>query len=379
MNLINENKEWINLTWDKVDKKMQKVAVRSFDKIPSTADENGLHDDNSGGAIQLWTNGFWGGMMWLMYVNTQNEVYKDTAVNSERILDGAFAYFDGLSHDVGFMWGITSGVNYRLNGDEKSRNKLMYTASLLASRFNIEGSYISAWNGEDRQGLTIIDTMMNLPLLYRANEESDHDRFKAVAMAHADMTMKDHIRPDGSVAHIVVHDAHSPDVLETRGGQGYEVGSSWSRGQAWAIYGFALSYIHTGKQEYLDTAKRVAHYFISCCCNDWMPRCDFRSPKEPEVYDSTALCCAACGLIEIANHVSEYEKDTYLSAAINLLKACDKNFCNYDESIDYLVGYGTTSYPISGRNPRVNKPIIYGDYYCIEALSKLRGTEFLPW
>ena len=218
--------------------------------------------------------------------------------------------------------------------------------------------------------------MMNIPLLYRVSEELKDPRFRYIALSHADTTMRDHVRPDGSVNHIVSHDIVTGDVIETIGGQGYGVGSTWSRGQAWALYGFILSYIHTGKQEYLDTAKSVAHYFISCVCDDYLPKCDFRAPQEPVIYDSTAGACAACGLIEIANHVPEFEKDLYLNAAIQLLKAMEAKFCNWNENEDSILGWGTEAY----HNEKTRHiPIIYGDYFFIEALYKLRGHDMLFW
>lgn len=379
MNISSSNKEWVNATWEKIDRKMQKVAVRSKNKIPYTTDENGVHDNMAEKDISWWTNGFWGGLLWLLYIDTKNEVYKATAENVEKLMDRALAKHSRLHHDVGFMWHILSGVNYRITGNEASKQRNLYAASVLSSRYNIKGEYITAWNGKEHEGWTIIDCMMNIPLLYWATEETGYERYRYVAQAHADHTMKVHIRPDGSINHIVSHEIDSPKVIETFGGQGYCVGSCWSRGQAWALYGFVLSYVHTGKSEYLDTAKKVANYFIAACCNDWLPRVDFCAPAEPVLYDSTALCCAASGLIELSKVAHENEKAKYLDAAINMLRACDKKFCNYDENIDHLVEYGTEVYPVTGTEKGVHIPIIYGDYYFIESIYKLRGNEFLAW
>ena len=379
MKMMELDKKWLNDTWNKIDAKLSKAAVRSRNIIPYLSDENGRHIDISKKDICWWTNGFWGGLMWLMYADTHNEVYRDTALNVERILDDAFHTYDGLQHDVGFLWHISSGVNWRMNGERSSRVRALYAANLLASRFNIKGDYITAWSGKNRQGWTIIDSMMNLPLLYWATEESQSERYKFIAMAHADMAMRDHVRDDGRVCHIVVHDRESSEVLEVLGGQGVHNQSCWSRGSAWAIYGFVLSYIHTGKQEYLATAKRAANYFIAACNGDWRVRADFIAPEEPEVYDSTAACCAACGLIEIAKCVQEDERYIYWNAALNLLKAVDEYFCNYDEEVDYVVGYGSNRYPLEGQKCNVHVPIIYGDYFYVEALYKLRENKMLFW
>ena len=197
------------------------------------------------------------------------------------------------------------------------------------------------------------------------------------------MAMRDHVRPDGSVNHIVVHDPDQPDtVLGTMGGQGYGVGSTWSRGAAWALYGFILSYIHTKEERYLDTAKKVAHYFITNVMNtEWLPLCDFRSPVEPKLYDSTAGAIAACGLIEIAKNVPEFEKDIYLNAAIKMLKAMEKAWCNWSEDEDAVLMMGTERWlPDANDGERGQHiPIIYGDFFFAEAILKLTGSDFLPW
>lgn len=374
--IISANKSFIDQTWEKLDGKLKQVAVRSRDKIPYTT-VNGVHDDRQGKSISWWTNGFWGGLMWLMYLGSKNEEYRITAENAERLMDAAFANVAVLHHDVGFMWHIMSGANYRLTTNAEARNRNLLAAMTLASRYNISGKYIRSWNG-DMAGWTIIDCMMNIPLLYWASRELGDPRFEKIAVAHADMAMRDHVRPDGSVAHIVSHDVETGEVIETLAGQGYAVGSSWSRGVAWALYGFVLSYIHTKKVEYLDTAKRVAHYFITnLIADDWLPIVDFRAPEEPKRYDSTAGAVAACGLIEIAKCVPEGEQKIYLDSAIKLLRAMEERFCNWQDDEDSVLQMGTERYNSDGKGDHI--PIIYGDYFFAEAILKLRGEEFLAW
>ena len=380
--IIAANKSFIDETWAKLERKLARVAVKSRDKIPYTTFD-GVHDDRSGEQINWWTNGFWGGLMWLMYIGTKNEEFKITAEKAEKMMDAALANIPRLHHDVGFMWHIMSGVNYRLTGNPESRNRNLIAAMTLASRFNISGKYIRCWNGKwrgmDNESWTIIDCMMNIPLLYWASEELGDKRFEKIALAHADMSMVQHVRPDGSVNHIVAHDLETGELVETYAGQGYAVGSTWSRGAAWALYGFILSYIHTKKPEYLDTAKKVAHYFITnLIADDWLPIVDFRAPEEPKRYDSTAGAIAACGLIEIAKNVPENEQKIYLNAAINVLSAMEKKFCNWEENEDSVLQMGTELYhSVNGKGDHI--PIIYGDYFFTEAILKLRGEQFLPW
>ena len=374
--IIDENRAGIDGTFEKLDNKLSRIAKKSRHKIPYTT-VNGEHDDKRG-SIDWWTNGFFGGLMWLMYEATKNEEYRITAEQSEMYLDEALENVEKLHHDVGFMWHLTSTASYRLTGNKKSKNRALIAAMSLASRYNIDGGFIRAWNESvvDVSGWTIIDCMMNIPLLYWASEEIGDKRFTRIALRHADMGMRDHVRSDGSVNHIVVHDTERADtVIETNAGQGYAVGSSWSRGCGWALYGFALSYIHTGERRYLDTAIKVAEHVIAETEKTaWLPRCDFRQPATPVYYDSTAGAICACGLIEIARALDGEEKEKYLSAALNILKAMEKEWCDYSDCEDSILQMGTEDYKMGH-----HMPIIYGDFFFTEAILKLRGSDFLIW
>ena len=296
-------------------------------------------------------------------------------------MDVALRNYKELHHDVGFMWHILAGANYRITGNKASCVRNLYAASVLASRYDVEGDYIIAWNGGN-EAFSIIDCLMNLSLLYWASEEVGDERFKKLAMRHMNMALRDHIREDGSTNHVVVHDREKPGVIEVRMGQGYSPTSCWSRGLAWAVYGSVISYIHTGKAEYLQAAKKTADYFIDHCKNtDYRPLVDFLSPPEPVYYDSTAGVCAACGILELAKYVSDEESAGYTQAAISLLKACDRYFCDYAQDRDALVTMGSERYPLNAEMEAlvVHKPIIYGDFFFVEALLKLRGEDFLIW
>jgi len=195
-------------------------------------------------------------------------------------------------------------------------------------------------------------------------------------MHHADKTMENHIRPDGSVYHTVRYNNDTGEVENYPVTQGYDAdSSSWSRGQAWALYGFILSYIHTGKDEYLSASKRVAHYFISAvAATGYVPRCDFRCPEEPVIIDTTAGACAACGLIEIAKNVPLFEQNLYLDAALKILKALEKEHCNWTLEEQSILQNGTESY-----RKGHHIPIIYGDFFFVEAIFKLKQFDFLIW
>lgn len=373
-----ETIQWAEEVFGKIDHKLTLEAERLGDKIPYIPDEKtGRYEEDMAEKDPVWwCNGFWSGMMWQMYHATDKELYRKTAEANEDRLDKAFDIYIGLHHDVGFMWLHTAVANYRLTGSERSKARGLHAAHLLAGRYNPRGQFIRSWN-RDRAGWVIIDSMLNIPLLYWAKEAIGDPRFGFDAENHADKVMNNIVRPDGSVSHIGVFDPYTGELLETPGGQGYASGSSWSRGQSWAIYGFALSYVHTGKQEYLDTAKKVAHYFIAeVSKTGWVPVVDFRSPTEPVMIDTSAGMCAACGFLEIAKHVGEYEKQLYIDAAINILKATEAKYAIWDDEKDGLIDYATGSYH---EEAWTEVPIIYSDYYFVEAILRILDKSFLIW
>lgn len=373
--MTNETKQWASEILKKLDQKLTIQAERLGDRIPYIP-EDGHYMDMGKKDIVWWTNGFWSGMLWQMYHATKKEIYKQTAEANEARLDAAFEQYTGLHHDVGFMWLHTAVADYRLTGNERSKARGLHAAHLLAGRYNPRGKFIRSWN-RDRAGWIIVDSMLNIPLLYWARDTLEDPRFGYVAEDHADTVMEKIVRPDGSVNHIGILDPTNGDLLETPGGQGFEPGSSWSRGQSWALYGFALSYLHTGKQEYLDTAKKVAHYFIANVAKTgFVPLVDFRAPKEPVKVDTSAGMCAACGLLEIAKQVSEFEKDLYIDAAVEILKATEEKYANWKLDEDGIITHATAAYHDAYGT---EAPIIYSDYYFVEAILRLNELDFLIW
>lgn len=360
----------IEAIWEKIDKKLSRTAVSSFDFIPYTT-VDGKHTHRNEEYICAWTNGFWSALMMLMYIGTKNEQYLKTARNGMDILDEAFTMTQKLHHDVGFMWNISSGVDYRVTGDLKEKNRFVLAANCLMSRYNIAGKFLQAWNDPGTEGWVIIDCMMNIPLLYRASQELGDERFAMIANAHADTAMCYHVREDGSCNHINEYSPITGEFIKSHAGQGYADDSSWSRGQSWGIYGFALAYRYTKNAAYLNTAKKIAHYFIANVQKtDWVALCDFRQPAGEELYDTTASACAACGLLEIAQYVPENEKDLYISAAKKMLEALESKHCNWEESEDSILQNGTEAY-IRGHH----MPIIYGDYFFVEGIYRLMGFD----
>ena len=382
---MNGHEEWTDAVIAKIRQKMEWVSEKNREKIPYRTDGNGDYDDRSDASgqwrmddgLNWWTNGFWGGIMWLLYQDTGEQRYADIARVSERKLEQCFADFYGLHHDVGFMFVPTAVADYKLTGNPDSRRIALHAATLLAGRFNPVGKFIRAWNDleEDTRGWAIIDCMFNLSLLYWASEESKDPRFRQIAMLHADTVRKNFVRPDGSVCHIVEFDPETGEMVKSHGGQGCGEGSAWTRGQGWALYGFMISYIHTGKQEYLDTAKRVADYCLANIPESGIIPVDFRQPTEPAYEDSCGACVIAGGLLEIAKHVPELEKDMYVNAAVKILKAIAETRADWGKDCDAIVKNCTSAY----HSPEHHFTMVYADYYFIEALYKLTGTGILLW
>lgn len=358
-----------------LDEKLRAECARNADIIPYIAHDGRYDTDMRQKNLSWWTNGFWAGLLWQMYHLTGNTEYRDTARRTELWLDEALDRFEGLHHDVGFMWRLSAVADYQLTGNEKSRVRALHAATLLAGRFNLNGRYIRAWN-LDKPGWMIVDCLMNLSLLYWASGETGDPRYRQIAQAHADTALRVLLRPDGSCNHIAVLDPDTGALLQTPAGQGYAEGSAWSRGQAWAVYGFAISARYTGEARYLAAARQAAHHFIANVSQTgWVSQVDFRAPAVPVLWDTTAAACAACGLLELAELVPEYERPLHRGAAEKMLQALLDGHCDWDPARDGILQNGTAAYG----HEDTHVPIVYGDYFLAEALLRLRGKGFRAW
>jgi unsaturated chondroitin disaccharide hydrolase len=365
--------EWARSIWPKMTAKMSAQLKRLGSSAPSAA-INGVYNDKMSDNICWWTNGFWAGMCWLMYHSTGEEKYLETARAVEKKLDAALEGFEGLHHDVGFMWTLVSILDLRLTEDKDARRRALHAANILAGRYNPRGRFIRAWN-RDCTGWIIIDCMMNLSLLYWASRESEDPRFKFIATDHADTALKFLVRENGSCAHIAVLNPDDGSLLETPAGQGYESGSSWTRGQAWALYGFAISYRHTAETRYLEAARRIARYFSDEVSRyGYVPPVDFRAPEKPCILDTSAGTIAACGFL-LLHEIDGNEN--YGDTALKILQAIEAAHCDWEISTDGIVKMGTVRY--HGKEDEIHVPLIYGDYFFLEALNRLRGSNLEIW
>ena len=363
--------EWVEKCWEKMCAKMEAQCDRIGTEVPDTL-VNGKHNDLMKEYPCAWATGFWPGMLWLMYKETKKEKYRSTAEKIEDMLDEVLdIHYEKLIHDIGFQWSLTAVQNYKVTGNKRSRTRALHAANLLAGRYNLRGKFIRAWNW-DKTGWLLIQSLMNLPLLYWASIEIDDPRYDFIAIAHADTTLKYLLRPDGSCHQIGIIDSYNGKLLETPRGQGYAPGSSWSRGQSWGMYGFAMNYIHTGYHKYFEASLRIAHYVLDCLeKNDFVPLVDYKQPAEPQKIDTSAGMIAASGLITLASIGNNPEKDFCLNGAMKILQKLEAEFVDWKANTDFIVHKAAKSYHSPEEEP--HRPLIYGDYYFLEALTKLRN------
>ncbi len=320
-----------------------------------------------------WTNGFWPGVCWQLYALTGEECCKTEARRVGKRLIDVLREHTALHHDVGFQYLLSCGADWRLTGDEEMLRHTLHAADVLMGRYNPVG-FIRAWNGADRAGWAIIDCTMNLNLLLFASARTGDPRYRNVALRYVDTVIRHFQRADGSMHHIVIFDPATGDVLDTPRGQGCAPGSSWSRGQAWALYGLTLCYQNSGEERCLTAARRVADYFVAHIRPDGLTDCDFCQPPDEERIDNIAAACAACGLIVLARilQAPEYER-----AALRMLNALCSLCVRMDDGALGLLTKCTASYHDDGAGRHVN--MVYGDYFLIEALKLASGLDDGFW
>ena len=320
-----------------------------------------------------WTGGFWPGLMWQLWTWTGDEFFRTEARRAGALLTDEFRTFRKLNHDVGFMYLLSAGADAKLTGDEQAETDTLHAASLLMGRFNPAG-FIRAWNEPDRVGYAIIDCMMNLTLLYRASRDTGDPRFRQTAEIHADTTLREFLREDGSVSHIIELDPETGRRVREHAGQGYALGTQWSRGQAWGLYGFTLAWEHLGKDAYRAAAERIAANFVSHIRPDGLTDCDFLQPAGEERIDNIAGAVAACGLQKLHRLTGDAR---WLRAAERLMDGLLEHCAEWGEARCGILTRCTASYHDDGAGRHTN--ITYGDYFLTEALMKACGRDPDLW
>ncbi|WP_159888473.1 glycoside hydrolase family 88 protein [Paenibacillus puerhi] len=357
--------------WTALREKVDRMIVQLGDKSPHVAKDDGIYDDMR---LDWWTSGFWPGILWIMHEMTGEARYKDAAWGWDEKLEQKMGMDNNFHHDVGFQFLPTAVIKYKLTQDADARRRGLQAANFLAGRFNLKGSFLRAWN-QEKTGWSIVDSSMNLSLLFWAAEEIGDPRFDHIGRAHADTVAGKFIREDGSVNHILSFDPQTGELIESLGGQGAGPDSAWSRGAAWALHGMANTYRYTGDVQYLHAAQRVAHYFLACLPEDAVPHWDFRPEGglEGEPRDTSAASCAASGLLELAEALPGAEGQLYAQAARRILLSLTRSYATWDLPVHEAILLEGTGHKPAGQN--VNVSLIYGDYYYVEALAKLMGWK----
>ena len=333
----------------------EKEYPRSLD-----AEGNLVKSDN-----KWWCCGFYPGSLWYTYEHTGNEQIKALADKYTRSLVINEIRRD---HDMGFIVWCSYGNAFRLTGDESYKPMIEDAAEILAARFSPVTKTIRSWN-YPLEYQVIIDNMMNLELLEEASKMFACDSLDLIARTHANTTMENHFRDDYSSYHLVCYDMEDGSVERKVTVQGYADDSAWARGQAWAVYGYAMMYRETGVEEYLQQAVNVADMIIPYLPEDGVPYWDFNDPKIPDTYrDASAGAVIASALVELSGYVDSKSKARkYLASAETILRtlASDKYLCAEGECHGFLLKHSVGNLP---KNSEVDVPLTYADYYFLEAL-----------
>lgn len=352
-----------------------KESIKSqseFDKYPRNIEEG---ETNWGTTdVRNWTSGFWPGILWYAYEYSNDEGIKEAAEKFTAPIK-IISETPARNHDIGFMVNCSFGNAYRLTGAEDYKNTLLSAADTLATLFNPNVGSILSWpNKKEYKHNTIIDNMMNLELLYWASKNGGERRLFDIAASHAEVTMKYIIRSDYSAFHLGNFDDKTGEFIEGFTHQGYADNSMWARGQAWGIYGFAISARETDRKDFLETSINLAIHFMDRLPEDGIPYWDFDDPKIPNSpKDASAAAIAASGMLELYNLVEDVKmKDYFSESASKLIKILStEKYLSGNKNQAFLL-HSTGHFP---KNSEIDIPIIYADYYYLEALLKLSRIE----
>ena len=323
-----------------------------------------------------WTNGFWSGMLWLCYEYTGDEAFREKAIETVKDFRRRFDAKIVLDHhDIGFLYSLSSKAQWIIEKDESARQLTLEAADHLLKRWRpVGGGYIQAWGREGdpkEAGRIIIDCLLNLPLLFWAEQQTGDSKYREVAITQAEKTRRYIVRGDDSSYHTFFFDPSTGEPIGGATHQGYTNGSTWTRGQAWGVYGFALAYRYTGDPLFLETSKRMARYFLTHLPEDHVAYWDFNAPIDKDTYrDSSASAIVAAGLQELLEHLDDQDPDReyFKQGLTDSLTSLVENYSTIGEEAEGLLKRGSY-YVRGGLSP--DDYMIWGDYYYLEALMRL--------
>ncbi|MFA6844726.1 MAG: glycoside hydrolase family 88 protein [Sphaerochaetaceae bacterium] len=325
-----------------------------------------------------WTCGFWPGEIWLAYEATGDCRFRqsgDILVSS--FLSRIKNHICVDTHDMGFLYTPSCVSAYKLTGNKEAREAAMLAADQLASRFQKVGEFIQAWGamGEKENYRYIIDSLLNLPLLYWATSESGDEKYGRIAQMHTSTCIANSFRSDYSTFHTFFMDSHNGEPLRGETCQGYRSDSSWARGQAWGIYGLALAYKYNHESKYIDLFRHASQYYLSRLPVDMVPYWDLIFTQGNEPRDSSCASIVACGMLEMAKYLGGEESSYYTNLAKEMVGSLFRNYrVKVGDVSNGLVYHGT----YSKKSPYntctqegVDECVSWGDYFYMEALTRL--------
>lgn len=323
-----------------------------------------------------WTSGFYPGSMWLAYDLTGDEALASEARKYTNRLED-IQYYTG-NHDIGFMMFCSYGHALRLKPESKDKQILVNSSESLCKRFSPEVGLIRSWDFGDWSYPVIIDNMMNLEMLFWASEQTGNSKYRDIAIAHADKTLKNHFREDMTSYHVVSYAVPSGKVESKGTFQGYSDSSAWARGQAWGVYGYTMCYRFTQNPVYLEAAHKIAQFIMNNrpSENDFIPYWDYNAPDIPNApRDASAAAVTASALLELNGYTEDKNlSNDYTAYAENILKQLSSSdyLAKEKENKGYILLHSVGSFP---HNSEVDVPLNYADYYYLEAMKRYKDLK----
>ncbi|TAX26424.1 glycoside hydrolase family 88 protein [Rhizobium leguminosarum] len=338
-------------------------------------------------ANDQWTAGFWPGELWLAFEHSGEAVFRDAAqIQVQSFLHRIVNRIETDHHDMGFLYSPSCIAAWKLVGDEDGRRAALLAADQLIERFQPIGQFIQAWGrkGVAEEYRYIIDCLLNLPLLYWASRETGDPKYREIALIHARTTLANSVRPDDSTYHTFYMDPVTGAPVRGATKQGYKDDSAWARGQAWAIAGMALSYRYERLEEYRQTFDRLLAFYLNRLPANMVPYWDLVfSDGDGEPRDSSSASITACGLLEMADLVEPEPAARYRTLARRMMKSLADHYAVKDPTVSNgLVLHATYSKksPFNTcRGEGVDECVSWGDYYYMEALTRLSRSWSSYW
>jgi unsaturated chondroitin disaccharide hydrolase len=325
-----------------------------------------------------WTSGFFAGNLWYMYELTNDKKWLQRAQEFTAPIENQ--KMDSTTHDLGFKLYCSFGNGYRLTKTPQYRDVLLQSARTLTTRFNEKVGSLRSWDHHKEvwQFPVIIDNMMNLELLFWAFKETKDSTFYKVAVSHANTTMKNHYRVDFSSYHVVDYDEKTGQVTKKNTHQGFSHESAWARGQAWGLYAFTMCYRETGDKKYLQHAENIANFILKHpnLPTDLVPYWDYNAPEIPNApRDVSAAALMASAFYEMSTLIPE-KSEFYRKTADKIMASIAEKYTAAPKTNKgFLLTNSTGHLP---DKTEINVPIVYADYYYLEALLRKKNLDDIP-